>query len=149
MTAAQEKGDIQGADDIVHLLRTFYARCFEDDLLGLIFVDVAQLDLEAHLPVMTDFWMTVLFRTGKYRRNLLKVHVDLHERAPLTAGHLDRWLSLWTETTRAEFAGDVAEMAVTQAQRITWSLGRRLNGDIASEFTTVTRGELVKPLPGR
>ena len=111
-------------------------------------MDVAQLDLEAHLPVMTDFWMTVLFRTGEYRRNLLKVHVDLHERAPLTALHLDRWLSLWTQTTRAEFAGDVAEMAVTQAQRITWSLERRLHGHMASELTTVTCGELVKPLPG-
>ena len=139
--------DIEGADDIVTLLRAFYGRCFEDDLLGPIFVDVAQLDLEAHLPVMVDFWMTVLFRTGDYKRNLLKVHTDLHERAPLTNKHLDRWLLLWTQTSRYLYAGETTEMAITQAQRITWSLARRLNGDSASELTTITRGDLVKPLP--
>ena len=139
--------DIEGADDIVTLLRDFYGLCFTDDLLGPIFVDVAQLDLEAHLPVMVDFWMTVLFRTGAYKRNLLKVHTDLHERAPLTNEHLDRWLLLWTQTTRDLFAGGITEMAITQAQRITWSLARRLNGASASELTTITRGELIKPLP--
>lgn len=139
--------DIQGADDIVALLRDFYGRCFKDDLLGPVFVDVAHLDLEAHLPIMTDFWMTVLFRTATYKRNLLKVHTDLHERVPLTPELLDRWLALWTQTSRELFAGEVTEMAITQAQRITWSLARRLNGDSASELTTITRGDLVKPLP--
>ena len=148
MTAVPEKRDIDGADDIVHLLRAFYGRCFTDELLGPIFVDVAQLDLETHLPVMRDFWMTVLFRTATYRRNLLAVHATLHERAPLTAKHLDRWLSLWTQTAREEFAGDITEMAVVQAQRITWSLARRLKGESASELTTITRDELVKPLSG-
>ncbi len=103
------------------------------------FVDVARLDLDAHLPVMVDFWMTVLFRTGAYRRNLLQVHVDLNERTPLTPAHLDRWRELWEQTVRDRHAGEVAELAVTQADRIADSLGRRLNGASPSDLTTITR----------
>ncbi len=139
--------DIAEADDVVVLLRAFYGRCFADDLLGPVFVDVAHLDLESHLPIMVDFWMTVLFRTGHYDRNLLKVHADLHERAPLTPQLLDRWLSLWTQTSRELYTGEVVERAITQAERITWSLARRLNGESASQLTTVIRGDLVKPFP--
>ena len=136
--------DVGGRLEVERLLREFYGRCFVDDLLGPVFVEVAQLDLEGHLPVMVDFWMTVLFRTGDYKRNLLQVHVDLHERTPLTAAHLDRWLVLWEQTVRELFAGEVADAAIVQARRITWSLARRLNGESASELTTITRGALVK-----
>lgn len=143
----RQSANISGASDIEQLLRDFYGRCFEDDLLGPIFIDVARLDLEAHLPVMVDFWMTVLFRTGDYKRNLLQVHSDLHERAPLTPAHLDRWLDLWVHTVEAAFSGEVATMAITQARRISWSLSRRLNGESGSELMTIQRRELVKELP--
>jgi hemoglobin len=56
------------------------------------------MDLDAHLPVMCDFWKTVLFRAGLYRRNTLQVHADLHAATPLRAGHFARWLALWTAT---------------------------------------------------
>lgn len=139
--------DIEAPADIERLLRDFYGQCFTDDLLGPIFVDVARLDLEAHLPVMVDFWMTVLFRTGAYKRNLLQVHVDLHGRAPLTPAHLDRWLDLWVRTVEKDFSGEVADLAVTQAQRITWSMSRRLNGESGSELRTIQRRDLAKALP--
>ena len=32
----------------------------------------AEPDLSAHLPVMCDFWETVLLRAGRYRRNALR-----------------------------------------------------------------------------
>lgn len=139
--------DISGVGDIEQLLRDFYGRCFDDDLLGPIFIDVARLNLEAHLPVMVDFWMTVLFRTGDYKRNLLQVHNDLHERTPLTPAHLDRWLDLWVHSVETAFSGEVATMAITQAQRISWSLSRRLNGASGSELVTIRRRDLTKELP--
>lgn len=138
--------DITDNGDLEVLIRDFYGRCFEDDLLGPVFVDVAQLNLEAHLPVMVDFWSTVLFRTGAYRRNVLDVHAALDEKSRLTSHHLDRWLELWTATVERLFAGPKADMAVTQAQRFAWSLNRRLAGDSGSELTTVRRSDLVLPL---
>ncbi len=52
--------DIADHEDVAGLVTAFYQRAFVDDILGPIVVDVAQMDLPAHLPVMCDFWETVL-----------------------------------------------------------------------------------------
>jgi Truncated hemoglobins len=57
------------------LVTDFYGRASADELLGPVFVDVARMDLTAHLPVMCDFWETVLFRAGRYRGNALHPHL--------------------------------------------------------------------------
>jgi hemoglobin len=144
MTARQpdsegEPRDLSGRGDVEVLVRTFYTRAFADPLLGPVFRDVAHMDLEAHLPVMCDFWQTVLFRAGLYRRNALQVHADLHAVFPLSSAHFARWLALWTATVDDCFAGEKAELAKTQASRIAYSISRRLLGESGSEFVTLER----------
>lgn len=131
--------DIASRDDISTLVIAFYGRAFADDLLGPVFVDVARLDLDAHLPVICDFWETVILRAGTYRRNALQVHADLHEKSPLTPEHFGRWLDLWTGTVDALFSGQRSELAKVQATRIAWSMSRRLMGESGSEFVTLQR----------
>jgi hemoglobin len=131
--------DLTNRDDVEFLVRNFYARAFADPLLGQIFVDVARMDLDAHLPVMCDFWQTVLFRAGLYRRNALQVHVHLHAIATLSSQHFARWLALWVATVDDHFAGEKAELAKTQAARIAYSISRRLLGESGSEFVTIQR----------
>lgn len=131
--------DVSTRDDVVLLLRTFYGRAYDDDLIGFVFTDVARMDLEAHLPVMADFWETVLFRAGLYRRNALDVHVALHARSPFTPEQFGRWVALWDDTVDTLFAGEKAELAKTQAERIAWSMSRRLMGESGSEFVTIRR----------
>lgn len=131
--------DLVDRDDVEVLVRDFYTRAFADPLLGPIFCDVAHLDLEAHLPVMCDFWQTVLFRAGLYRRNAFRVHADLHTAAPLRSAHFARWLELWTAAVDASYAGEKAELAKIQAARIAYSISRRLLGDSDSTFVTVAR----------
>jgi hemoglobin len=118
--------DIGDRRDIEGLLRAFYRRAFTDELIGPIFVDVAKLDLEAHLPIMCDFWETVLFRTGSYKRNAFRVHADLHARFALQPLHFARWVTLWIETVDSRHAGPHAELAKLRAGRIADSIGRRL-----------------------
>lgn len=130
--------DIADRTDVEKLVRDFYARAFADPSLGPIFLDVAKMDLDAHLPIMCDFWETVLFRAGLYRRNALRVHQDLHARSPLATEHFDRWLSLWTATIDDLFAGEKADLAKIQATRIASSIRRRLLGGSGSEFVTIT-----------
>lgn len=120
--------DLVDRTDIATLVRTFYGRAFEDPLLGPVFLDVARLDLDAHLPVMCEFWETALFRAGLYRRNAFEVHARLHLKSALTASHFRRWLELWIATTDDLFAGPHAETAKTQAGRIAWAISRRLLG---------------------
>lgn len=131
--------DLASRADVEVLVRAFYLRAFADPLLGPIFRDVARMDLEAHLPVMCDFWQTVLFRAGLYRRNALQVHADLHAVFPLSSEGFARWLSLWTATVDDHFQGDKAELAKTQAARIAYSISRRLLGESGSEFVTIER----------
>jgi hemoglobin len=134
--------DLGDRRDIERLVRAFYARAFIDELLGPVFTDIAQMDLDAHLPAMCDFWETVLFRAGLYRRNTLAVHAGLHLKAHLNAEHFGRWLDLWTQTVDAEFAGAKAELAKIQAARIAWSISRRLLGESGSEYITLSRGQV-------
>jgi hemoglobin len=121
--------DIAGRDDIAELLRDFYGRAFRDELLGPVFVDVARLDLPAHLPVMCDFWQTVLFRSGSYRGNALRPHQQLHARAELTPAHFARWLTLWRAAVDERFSGPKADLAKLSAERIAGSMSRRIIGD--------------------
>jgi len=118
--------DIASRDDIRNLLIAFYTTAFQDDLLGTIFVDIAQMDLEAHLPVMCDFWETVLFRNGMYRGNAFIPHADLHAKVALTWPLFERWLEIWRATVDDLFAGPNAERAKVQATNIATSIHHRL-----------------------
>lgn len=135
----RELADLHDRDDVLALVNDFYTRAFDDELLGPIFVDVARMDLAHHLPIICDFWETVLFQAGLYRRNALQIHLSLNARAPLGAEHFERWLTLWATTVDANFAGEKAELAKTQGARIAGSIQRRLEGRSGSDFETLGR----------
>jgi hemoglobin len=118
--------DIQNRDDIERLVRTFYQRAFADELLGRIFTEVAQMDLEAHLPTMCDFWETVLFRAGSYRGNAFRPHARINSLEPLTWVHFEQWLSIWASTVNDLFDGSTADLAKQQAAQIATAIERRL-----------------------
>jgi len=120
--------DIGDRAAIAELLTDFYGRAFRDELLGPVFVDVARMNLADHLPVMCDFWETVLFRSGGYRRNAFHPHRQLHARANLTPAHFARWLQLWCATVDDRHAGPKADLAKLQATRIAASMCRRITG---------------------
>jgi hemoglobin len=136
MSAAAARRDIADRDDIVGLVAEFYRRAFADEILGPIFVDVARVDLFAHLPVMGDFWDTLLLRTGRYHRNALRPHLALAAEVELTDTHFARWLELWTATVDERHAGARAELAKTQASRIAGSIRRRIRAQ-SGEFVTI------------
>jgi hemoglobin len=120
--------DITTRADLEHLLRGFYVRALDDPLLRNVFVDVMHMDLEAHLPRITDFWEVVLLRTGSYDGRAMEVHRRIHRLAPLTSAHFARWLELWQETVTACYAGPVAERAVAHATRMASGFLRDLTG---------------------
>lgn len=130
-------GDLKDRSDVAQLVEEFYRRAFADPLIGHIFTNIARMDLARHLPVMCDFWETVLFRAGLYRRNALQVHLDLNARFPLHQEHFDRWLALWVGTVDDHFAGEKADLAKVQAARIAGSIHRRLQGASGSGFETL------------
>lgn len=133
--------DIATRQDVLALVETFYAKAFKDDLIGPIFTEVVHMNLPRHLPIMADFWQTVLFKAGLYSRNALKIHFDIHAREPLTLEHFNRWLQLWTNTVDDLFAGEKAELAKVSAHQIAGSMHRRVTGRPASRYSTISRRE--------
>ena len=108
--------DITTEDDIRTLVDSFYSEALRDPLLGPIFMDVAKLDVEKHLPLMYSFWSTMLLGAGTYRRQTLLAHLKLQEH--LAPAHFARWLELFERTLDTHFIGPTAEMARQRARNI-------------------------------
>lgn len=60
--------DLTDRADVRELLSRFYGRVLIDELLAEPFTEVRAKGLVAHLPVMCDFWETMLFRAGLYQQ---------------------------------------------------------------------------------
>ncbi|GAA0689618.1 hypothetical protein GCM10010193_49810 [Kitasatospora atroaurantiaca] len=125
----QPHPDIADRADLERLLRRFYGAAFADPLIGPYFTEIAGLDLEAHLPHITDFWESALLRSADYRRNAFAPHTALHEREPMTAEHFGRWVQLWTATVDGLHRGPVADRAKAQGERIALAMLRRTSGE--------------------
>jgi hemoglobin len=118
--------DIANRSDCERVVRAFYARALADPIIGFIFVDVAQLDLEAHVPRITSFWETVLLGRQTYSGGAFAPHAALHARVRLRRGHFERWVWLWATTVDEHFAGPVAERAKAHAVRVARAFHSRL-----------------------
>ena len=132
--------DIRDRNDIEKLVITFYERAFADEVLGRIFVDVANMDLTEHLPHMCDFWEVVLFRTAMYGRNAFDVHQKLHAIEPLTPMLFQHWEDLWHDTVDSLFHGEKANLAKVHASRMSGSIQRRLENGQPSNAIRLVRG---------
>ena len=121
-----ELRDIESRADCERLVRAFYGKAMEDELIGWLFTDVAHLDLEEHVPVITSFWETVLLGDRSYYGGAFGVHAKLHEKAELKQAHFERWLVLWCRTVDELFDGERAAMAKVHALRVANAFHSRL-----------------------
>ncbi|UFS98473.1 group III truncated hemoglobin [Nocardia huaxiensis] len=120
--------DITGRGDLDTLLRDFYAAAVEDSLIGPYFTEIAAMDLESHLPRITNFWARALLRNAEYRGNAYAPHLALHAARPLSAAHFGRWVQLWHAAVDGRHAGPTAARAKIQGERIARAMLRRLTG---------------------
>ncbi len=120
--------DIETRDDCERLVRAFYTRAISDPIIGFIFVDVAHLDLEAHVPRITAFWETILLGAQTYAGGAFRPHAVLNARVRLRRGHFERWLWLWSTTVDELFSGGRAELAKAHAIRVATAFHARLGG---------------------
>ncbi len=122
-----EKKDIETREDLEHMLAMFYKKAFEDDLISRFFIEVVPLNLEQHLPVITDFWESVLLNAKGYRKNVMDIHAHIHSISPIKKVHLDRWLKLFTGTVDELFEGSKATLAKQRAISIATLMDIKLN----------------------
>ena len=112
------KKDIDNRDDILLLMKSFYQKLLSDPSISYIFTDVAKIDLEAHLPILVDFWDMVLFQSDTYQKNALQLHMHLHKQSPFKAEHFTTWVEYFNQTVDELFEGDIALLAKQRAKSI-------------------------------
>jgi len=112
------KKDIASREDLLLLVTRFYEKLLSDNSISYLFTDVAEIKLEHHLPVLVDFWDSILFQSDTYRKNAMQPHLDLHTKSPLQPRHFETWLLYFKEAVDEYFAGEKAFLAKERATSI-------------------------------
>lgn len=106
-----EQQDIVTRKDLIKLVDSFYEKVKADPLLGPVFSHV---NWPRHLPIMYDFWCSMLLGESTYKGNPLQSHLRL----PIGREHFSTWLHLFKETVDENFIGDKADETKMRAQAI-------------------------------
>lgn len=112
------KKDIENREDLLLLMQEFYKKLLSDDSISYLFTAVAKIDLTHHLPVLVDFWDSILFQSDTYRKNAMQPHLSLHQQSPLQKHHFETWLRYFKATVDELFEGEKAFLAKERATSI-------------------------------
>ena len=112
------KKDIANREDIDLLVNVFYTKLLADNTINYIFTDIVKINLETHLPVIADFWESILFNRNCYQNNPMKIHLDIQNKTPLLKHHFDTWLGYFNSTVYELFEGNIALKAKERALSI-------------------------------
>lgn len=108
--------------DIQKLVINFYSKVRKDELLGPIFNDVAQVDWEHHIPLICQFWNSIMLKTSEYRGNAYMKHVLLGKKTQIQELHFTRWLELFQQEAIKYLPVNAAEDIIKKATLIAKSL---------------------------
>lgn len=103
--------DITDRNDVVRLVDAFYAKVRADVLLSPVF---SHLDWHNHVPIMYNFWSTMLLGEASYQGNPFQKHVGLN----IEASHFRKWLEIFRETVDELFEGAKATEAKDRTRSI-------------------------------
>lgn len=110
--------DICTEADIREMVERFYGMIRADEALGPIFEAHVD-DWDEHLRTLSDFWSSMLLRTGRFRGAPMPRHMRL---PGLSAELFERWLALFAESLQQhpnqQMAVRAADMATRIAQRL-------------------------------
>ena len=112
------KKDISNRKDIEILIQLFYQKVVLDPVIGFIFTETVSINWEKHIPLIADFWESILLDNPVYKNNAMEMHYDLNKKMPLEKIHFDSWLSLFNQVVDELHEGKIATMAKTRAQSI-------------------------------
>lgn len=107
--------DIETRADIEQFIKAFYEKVKTDPVIGIIFTKIVQMDWDHHIPVIVDFWESILLDNPVYKRNAMAVHYDLNKKYPLQKEHFDTWLAIFSQTIDNMFSGPVTQLAKKRA----------------------------------
>lgn len=107
--------DITSRTEIETLVIAFYDAVKKDAQIGHYF---AHVNWGKHLHIMFDFWENILFFSGTYSGNPMKVHQQIHQLKSLSAKDFDQWIYLFCLTVDELFVGENATAIKGRATNI-------------------------------
>ena len=123
------KRDIENRQDIESFIIAFYEKVKKDNTIGIIFTDIVQMNWEHHIPLITDFWETIILDNPVYKNNAMEVHFKLNKLFPLHKKHFNAWLELFNTTIDEMYTGDKTELAKKRALSIAMVMEHKINND--------------------
>ncbi|HMR46182.1 MAG TPA: group III truncated hemoglobin [Bacteroidia bacterium] len=106
--------DIENINNIQLLVDSFYSKIRNDEQLGPIFNGIIKDRWPEHLEKMYRFWQTILLDDQTYFGSPFVPHAKM----PVDKSHFEQWIKLFSETVDENFAGEKAEQAKWQGQRM-------------------------------
>ena len=105
------KPDLDSREQVDQFVDRFYAHLLKDEVLAPIFLQVADVDLDVHLPHIKDYWAKLLLGETAYNRHTMNIHRRLHGKRTLDAADFDRWLAYFTGAVDSGWEGQKAARA--------------------------------------
>ena len=130
----KNENDIESREQLEEFLRAFYKKAFADELIGRFFTEVVPLDLDTHIPIIANFWESIVFNKPSYRKNVMEVHQHIHHISKIKKEHLHRWVKIFTETLDERFTGLKTELMKQRAKSIATLMDIKLNHDQISNL---------------
>ncbi len=121
--------DITSRADIEKLITAFYEKVKLDTTIGFIFNDVVKINWAAHIPIIIDFWESILLDNPVYTKNAMEVHFDINKKVSLQKEHFKSWVQLFTSTVDELFEGKTAALAKTRAKSIASVMQLKMNSN--------------------
>ena len=112
------KPDIKTRAEIEKFIANFYDTVKADKTIGFIFTELVQMNWEKHIPLIVDFWETILLDHPVYKNNAMDAHFILNKKVPLQKKYFTSWLLLFNIAVDDLFEGEKATLAKTRAKSI-------------------------------
>lgn len=121
------KKDIQNRQDIETFITAFYEKVKQDETIGIIFTKIVPINWEHHIPLITDFWESILLDNPVYKNNAMEAHYALNKIFPLQKKHFNAWLKIFNSTLNEMFDGDKVLLAKKRAESIAMLMEHKMN----------------------
>ena len=122
------KRDIESREDIEKMVTLFYEKVKVDKPIGFIFTEVVSINWQKHIPLIVDFWETILLDNPVYKNNAMEVHYHINKMVPLQDEHFKSWLQLFNNSIDELFEGEKTILAKTRAKSIAGLMLFKMSG---------------------
>lgn len=124
-----KKPDLDSPQTIRQFVDGFYASLLADKKLAPIFLDVAQVDLEKHKPLICQYWEKLLLGSDEYQRHTMNIHRLVDQKQKLQATDFEAWLTHFVTAVDSHFAGPKADRAKHVANTIAANMQKSFLGN--------------------